>query len=143
MAVPARLGIVTLGVSDLDRSIEFYNALGWEQCDSSIEGEIAWFQTADTYVGLFPYGELAADANFEQPARGSFGGITLAINVETPTMVEEALDEAVAAGATLLKPATEFAFGVSGYFADPDGYPWEVAYNPSFPIDEDGRITIP
>jgi predicted lactoylglutathione lyase len=74
--------------------------------------------------------------------RGSFGGITLAINVETADAVDAALDEAVAAGGTILKPGTELPFGYGGYFADPDGHPWEVCYNPSFPIGPDGRITI-
>jgi hypothetical protein len=56
--------------------------------------------------------------------------------------VDQALEEAVAAGGSLLKPGTELSFGYSGYFADPDGHPWEVAHNPSFPIGADGRITI-
>jgi catechol 2,3-dioxygenase-like lactoylglutathione lyase family enzyme len=140
--VPARMGIVTLGVSDLKRSIAFYRDLGWQRCDSSIDGTISWFRTADGYLGLFPYEELAADARVDAPTRGSFGGMTLAINVETVEGVGVALDAAVGAGGTLLKPATELPFGVSGYFADPDGYVWEVAYNPSFPIADDGRLTI-
>jgi catechol 2,3-dioxygenase-like lactoylglutathione lyase family enzyme len=137
------MGIVTLGVSDLDRSIAFYGALGWERCGSSIDGVISWFRTADAYLGLFPYEELAADAQVADPARGTFDGVTLAINVETVEAVTTALDAAVRAGATLLKPATELPFAVSGYFADPDGYTWEVAFNPSFPIGDDGRLTIP
>jgi catechol 2,3-dioxygenase-like lactoylglutathione lyase family enzyme len=143
MAVPARIGIVTLGVADLDRSIAFYQALGWERCASSIDGEISWFRTADSYLGLFPYEALAEDARISSPARGTFDGITLAMTVERVEDVETVLADAVAVGATLLKPATELPFAVSGYFADPDGYPWEVAYNPSFPIGPDGRITIP
>jgi predicted lactoylglutathione lyase len=134
---------VTLGVADLDRSIAFYRALGWERCASSVEGEISWFRTADSYLGLFPYGDLAEDARVSSPSRGTFDGVTLAINVERVEDVETVLAEAVAAGATLLKPATELPFAVSGYFADVDGYAWEVAYNPSFPIGSDGRITIP
>ena len=83
MTVPARMGIVTLGVSDLARSIAFYEALGWERCASSVEGVICWFRTADSYLGLFPYEELAADAAVASPRRGTFDGVTLAINVET------------------------------------------------------------
>jgi uncharacterized glyoxalase superfamily protein PhnB len=105
--------------------------------------EIAWFRTADTYVGLFGWHDLAADANLTEPSRGTFGGVTLAINVETAEMVDRALDEAVAAGGTLLKPGTKLPFGWGGYFADPDGHAWEVCHNPSFPIGPDGRITIP
>lgn len=144
MGIPARLGIVTLGVSDLDRSAAFYTALGWERCESSIEGTIVWFRTADTNLGLFPYEELAADATIAEPRRGSFDGITLAINVESAEDVGRFLQEAKEAGAGVVKPATKAEWGgTSGYFADPDGYLWEIAHNPSFPIDDDGRLTIP
>jgi uncharacterized protein len=144
MTVPARLSIVTLGVADLARSIAFYEALGWERRSSSIEGAIAWFGTADTHLGLFPWDELAADATLPAEPRARFGGITLAINVATAEEVAPALASAVAAGGTLLKPATVMDWGgTSGYFADPDGHPWEVAHNPSFPIGADGRARIP
>ncbi len=144
MPLPARLSIVTLGVFDLARSIAFYRALGWEQCTSSIEGVIAWFRTADSYLGLFPYRDLAEDAAIPDSPRGPFGGITLAVCVENPEQVATALEDAVKAGATLLKEATKAEWGgTSGYFADPDGYPWEVAHNPSFPIGASGSITIP
>jgi catechol 2,3-dioxygenase-like lactoylglutathione lyase family enzyme len=143
MTIPARLGIVTLGVDDLPRSVAFYEALGWERCASSSEA-IAWFRTADTHLGLFPRHELADDARLPDEPRALFGGITLAINVDWADAVEPALDAAVAAGATLLKPAIETHWGgTSGYFADPDGHPWEVAHNPFFPIDAEGRLRIP
>jgi uncharacterized protein len=142
MTVPARISIVTLGVADVARSVRFYEALGWQRASSSMD-EIAWFRTADSYLGLFGWNDLATDANLVSPTGGSFGGITLAINVETRDDVDAALDDAVAAGATILKPGTELPFGYGGYFADPDGHPWEVCYNPGFPIGDDGRITIP
>jgi uncharacterized protein len=143
MSIPARLGIVTLGVADLARAVAFYQALGWERCASSSD-EIAWFRTADTNVGLFPWHELAADARLPAEPRAPFGGITLAINVESAEVVQPTLDAAVAAGGTLLKPATVMDWGgTSGYFADPDGHPWEVAHNPFFPIAADGRVHIP
>jgi uncharacterized protein len=141
MSIPARMSIVTIGVADVARSVRFYQALGWERCGSSMD-EIAWFRTADSYLGIFGWHDLAADANLLEPTRGSFGGITLAINIESAEAVDAALDEAVAAGGTLLKPGTELPFGYGGYFADPDGHAWEVCYNPSFPIGPDGRITI-
>ena len=143
MTIPARLGLVTLGVADLDRSAAFYRAIGWENASSSIDGVIQWFRTADTNLGLFPYQDLADDAQIASPKRGSFGGITLAINVERPEDVDAAIAAAVEAGGSVLKPGTDAVFGRSGYFADPDGYPWEVAYNPEFPIGDDGRLTIP
>jgi uncharacterized protein len=143
MTIPARLGIVTLGVADLPRSVAFYSALGWERCTSSSEA-IAWFRTADTNVGLFPWHELAEDARLPAEPRVPFGGITLAINVEAAEDVQPSLDAAVAAGGTLLKPATVTDWGgTSGYFADPDGHPWEIAHNPFFPIGQDGRVHIP
>jgi catechol 2,3-dioxygenase-like lactoylglutathione lyase family enzyme len=143
MTIPARLGIVTLGVADLPRSVAFYEALGWERCTSSSEA-IAWFRTADSHIGLFPWHELAEDARLPAEPRARFGGITLAINVESPEAVGVALEAAVAAGATLLKRAIATDWGgTSGYFADPDGHPWEVAHNPFFPIDADGRVRIP
>ena len=143
MTIPARLGLVTLDVADLDRSVAFYRAIGWENASSSIDGVIQWFRTADTNLGLFPYQDLADDAQIASPERGSFGGITLAINVERPEDVDAAIAAAVEAGGSVIKPGTDAVFGRSGYFADPDGYPWEVAYNPEFPIGEDGRLTIP
>ena len=144
MAIPARLGLVTLGVGDLERSVAFYTALGWERCVSSIEGKIVWFRTVDTNLGLFPFEELAGDARIEDPKRGSFDGITLAMNVEAAEDVARYLSEAEAAGASIVKPATLADWGgTSGYFADPDGYLWEIAHNPGFPIADDGRLTIP
>jgi predicted lactoylglutathione lyase len=141
VSIPARLSIVTLGVQDVARSVRFYEAIGWERCASSMN-EIAWFRTADTYIGLFGWRDLAEDAQLFEPTRGSFGGITLAINVESAEIVDAALEEAVAAGATLLKPGTDLPFGYGGYFGDPDGHAWEVCWNRDFPIGPDGRITI-
>jgi uncharacterized protein len=142
MTVPARISIVTIGVADVARSVAFYEALGWERADASM-AEIAWFRTADSWLGIFGADDLAADANLTGASRGSFGGVTLAINVETVEAVDEALGAAARAGGSLLKPGTELPFGYGGFFADPDGHAWEVCYNPSFPIGADGRIEIP
>ena len=141
MSVPARISIVTLGVDDLARSKAFYEALGWELA-SSVGDEICWFRTADTYLGLFGREDLAKDAALRSEPRAEFGGITLAINLESEEAVDTAFAEAVRAGAKILKPAVRGLGRYSGYVADPDGHPWEIAYNPSFPIGEDGRITI-
>jgi uncharacterized protein len=141
MTIPARISIVTIGVADVARSTRFYEAIGWERCSSSLD-EISWFRTADSYLGIFGWHQLAEDAQLFEPSRGSFGGITLAINVETREAVDAALEEAVAAGGSILKPGTDLPYGYSSYFADPDGHPWEVAFIPGFPIGPDGRITI-
>ena len=143
MSIPARISVVTLGVADVARSVAFYSALGWERCASS-QDAIAWFRTAGSYLGVFGADELAHDAALAGSSRGGFGGITLAINVETEEQVSDSLDAAVAAGGSLLKPATRADWGgLSGYFADPDGHPWEVAHNPFFEIDAEGRVHIP
>lgn len=144
MSIPARMSIITLGVDDLERSKAFYEALGWEVVSSSVPGEIFWFRTADTYLGIFGYEALAADGHMK-PGRGDgFNGVTFAINLESDDAVIAAMEEAVAAGATVLKePHMAIFDGLSAYFADPDGYAWEVAHNPHFPIGEDGRTTIP
>ncbi len=141
MAVPARISIVTLGVADVARSVRFYEALGWQRASASMD-EIAWFRTADTWLGIFGWDDLATDANLQGATRGGFGGMTLAINVESADAVDDALAEALAAGGSLLKPGTDLPFGYSAYFADPDGHAWEVCWNPSFPIGSDGRIEI-
>jgi catechol 2,3-dioxygenase-like lactoylglutathione lyase family enzyme len=142
-AIPARLGLVTLGVADLARSIAFYEALGWERAESSMD-EICWFHTADTNLGLFGRQDLADDAGVPNDPPQRYQGFTLAINVETEDEVGAGLQAAVDAGATLVKPATRAEWGgLSGYFADPDGFLWEIAWNPGFPIDEDGRVHIP
>lgn len=143
MSVPGQLNIVTLGVADLPRSVAFYEALGWAKTKSSSE-EIAWFRLAGCYLGLFPYDELAADAQLEASPRHPFGGFTLAINVSSPEEVLAGLTSAESAGAKIVKPATKMDWGgFSGYFADPDGFPWEVCHNPNFPVLEDGTIEIP
>jgi predicted lactoylglutathione lyase len=141
VAVPARISIVTLGVADVARSVRFYEGLGWGRASASMD-EIAWFRTADTWLGIFGWDDLATDANLQGATRGGFGGMTLAINVESADAVDDALAEAVAAGGSLLKPGTDLPFGYGGYFADPDGHAWEVCWNPEFPIGPDGRIEI-
>ncbi len=144
--IAPNLSIVTLGVTDLDRSIRFYSDLGWEQRGDRAQG-IVWFKTAATWLGLFPYDELAADAALEAPPAGSqprYRGITLAINLPTGEAVDAAFACAVAAGGVTVKAAAWLPWGgYAGYFSDPDGHLWELCYNPGFPLDADGRIEIP
>ena len=137
-----RVSIITLGVADLDRSREFYERLGWRRSMAKAEG-IVFFQAGGIAVALFPRIELAQDANIAPDGEG-FSGLSLAYNVRARAEVDSVLEGAVAAGAKILKPAQEaFWGGYSGYFSDPDGFLWEVAWNPSFPIAEDGSIRIP
>ena len=143
MAVPAFMDIVTLGVEDVQRSAAFFEALGWTRCTSS-QDEIVWFSTSGSYLGLFGKADLAEDASVEDEKLGTYRGVTLAINMADHDEVQPMIDEAVTAGATQVKPATKvFWGGTSGYFADLDGYLWEVACNPNFVRGADGRIVIP
>jgi uncharacterized protein len=137
-----RLSIVTLGVMDLEQSRKFYERLGWRKVNAKAEG-IVFFQAGGMALALYPREELAKDANIPAEGQG-FGGITLAYNARSRGEVDAVLDEAKTAGGKILKPAQEaFWGGYSGYFGDPDGFLWEVAWNPFFPIAEDGSIQIP
>ena len=124
-----RISMITLGVSDLERSKSFYrDGLGLPLMDD--EPDIAFFNLNGTWLGLYGRAALAEDAAV--PAEGSgFSGVALAHNVSSEAEVERVLQEAVEAGATLRKPAQKVSWGgYSGYFADPDGHLWEVAHNP-------------
>lgn len=138
----ARISVITLGVSDLPRSRRFYcEGLGWKASSTSSE-HIVFIDMGGIVLGLYPRDLLAADATLS-PGSG-FGGVTLAQNVGSKAEVDAALRVAVEAGATLLKPAADtFWGGYSGYFADPDCHPWEVAYNPFWGLDEAGSVVLP
>jgi catechol 2,3-dioxygenase-like lactoylglutathione lyase family enzyme len=142
--LPPNFSIVTLGVSDLQRSVRFYRDLGWEQRGNTSDG-ITWFKTSGTWVGLFGYDALAEDVGLEvPPEQPSYRGITLAINVGSEDAVDRAFAQVQEVGARIVKPATRADWGgYSGYFADPDGHLWEIAYAPGFAVDENGRIEIP
>lgn len=127
-----RISLITLGVGDLPRSRAFYERLGFAARQESTE-DIAFMGMANGLVlALFPREKLAEDAHANPDSTSSgFPGFTLAHNVASPEEVDAVLAEAVAAGATLQKPGQKvFWGGYSGYFADPDGFFWEVAYNP-------------
>lgn len=141
-----RLTMVTLGVRDLARARKFYEeGLGWTQ-GGGVEGNVAFYQLGGMLLGLYGLEALAEDAQLALPdlqPGHNFGGITLAYNVASPEAVDATLKEAEAAGATLLKPGQEvFWGGYSGYFADPDGHPWEVAHNPFWTLREDGTVSL-
>jgi catechol 2,3-dioxygenase-like lactoylglutathione lyase family enzyme len=136
-----RVSIVTLGVADLNRSREFYERLGWQRSFAKAEG-IVFFQAGGMALALYPRHDLAEDAKISAGGQG-FPGITLAHNTRNRAEVDSVLREAVAAGARIVKPAEEaFWGGYSGYFADPDEFLWEVAWNPGFAIAADGSIRI-
>jgi catechol 2,3-dioxygenase-like lactoylglutathione lyase family enzyme len=120
------LSIVTLGVRDLDRTRRFYEqGLGWAV--GAEEGEWISFKLGDgsSALALYPWEALANDVGVDSKGAG-FRGVTLSYGVGTEGRVGEVLDEAARAGAVIVKPAQRGAGGYSGYFADPDGYLWEV-----------------
>ena len=126
-----KIGLVTLGVADLARSLAFYrDGLGLPTHEYDPEAGVVFFKLDGTWLGLFPRDELAKDARVPDDGRG-FRGITLAHNEPSKEGVDAVFAEALAAGATSIKaPEEVFWGGYSGYFADPDGHLWEVAYNP-------------
>ena len=158
-----RISIVTLGVDDLDRAAAFYAAMGLERHKRFSEG-VAFFQMGGLILALWPREELARDAGKEYrprpiPAvavekvgeRGfvervlpDFSGVALAYNTRSEDEVAEVLATAKGAGGRVLKPAGRAVWGgMQGYFEDTEGNLWEVAHNPDFPIDAEGRISLP
>lgn len=135
-----RISLVTLGVGDLDRARRFYEELGWR--GQQVE-ETVFFQAGGQAVVLWSREKLAADSGIEDDG-GSFGGIALAHNVRTRDEVDEVVGRAEAAGATVTRPPSDtFYGGYAGCFRDPEGHVWEVAWNPGFPLDERGDLTVP
>jgi hypothetical protein len=126
-----RVSLVTLGVKDLARARAFYEALGWTGARQP-DDEVCFFQAGGMVFGLWT-------------ALGGHGapGIELAYNVRSPEEVDAVLAEAQRAGGTIKRPAARAEWGgITGAFADPDGYVWEVAHNPSWTVHENGSVTI-
>ncbi len=137
-----RVSLITLGVADVATSRAFYHRLGWRESSAGNEF-VAFFQAGGMALALYGRESLAKDAGLTDKGSG-FGGITLAHNVRSKTEVDALLAEAERAGGRILVPAEDkFWGGYSGYFADPDGHPWEVAWNPFFPLLEDGSLQLP
>lgn len=127
-----RLSFITLGVSDLERSTRFYkDVLGLPQIDTP--PSVAFFELGKTWLGLYPRDLLAADA--QVPAEGSgFRGFTLSHNVRSPEEVDQLLAYVAARGGRIVTHGHKAEWGgYTGYFADPDDFLWEVAWNPDFP----------
>ena len=143
MSLKPHVSLVTLGVEDLDRSLSFYrDGLGWPVSGASTE-DVAFLRTGGVVISLYPQDKLAEDAHVDEDGVG-FRGVTLAHNVPEREDVDRAIQTAVAAGARLVKPAEDALWGGrSGYFADPDGHLWEVAWNPGFPLRADGYPELP
>ena len=137
-----RLSIVTLGVADVAASRRFYEQMGWKASSVGDE-QIAFFQVGSMVFSLYSLEEMARDLGLESGGSGC-ASIALAYNVRHKEDVDAVLAEAEQAGARLLKAAEEKPWGgYAGYFADPEGYAWEVAWNPGFELREDGSLRLP
>jgi uncharacterized protein len=136
-----RLSLVTLGVRDVARARAFYETLGFKAGRAS-EDAVTFFDAGGVVLALYGRAALAEDATVAN-STSELSGIALAHNARSEADVDAVLAEAVAAGATLIKPAAKaFWGGYSGYFADPDGHLWEVAYNPYFKLGAAGRVEL-
>ncbi|WP_174801067.1 VOC family protein [Martelella limonii] len=145
MTLDRRISLITLGVDDVAEATAFYERLGWKKSSASQES-ITFIGLDGIVLGLFGRSALAEDAGLEgvPDQRPAFSGVTLAYNVNSESAVDETLGFAESCGARIVKPAEKvFWGGYSGYFADPDGHLWEVAFNPFSPLDENGHMTLP
>ena len=134
-----RVSLITLGVSDMQVSADYYRALGWKEVESP-DGVIAFDLIGQT-LGLYPKAALADELGIAVSEIGGFSGLTLAHNVREKSDVAPLLVAAEAAGAKILKPAQDvFWGGHHGYFADPDGHVWEIAWNPFAPLSPEGAF---
>ena len=133
-----RISLITLGVVDLDRAVQFYEALGWSLA-SEVDG-IAAFNVHGSAISLYPWAKIAEDLGISEDELGT-PSTYLAHNVRTPEEVAPLLEAAKAAGASIIKPAQKvFWGGHSGLFRDPDGHMWEVACNPFSPLGPEGEF---
>lgn len=137
----SRLSMITLGVADLQTSTAFYRTVFGVAPNDRNEG-VVFFELPGTWVALYPLDKLAEDISPDlPPERGPFSGVTLAHNARSKEEVTAIFDQARAAGARIAKPPRDtFWGGFSGYFADPDGHYWEVAWGPMFDFAPDGTL---
>jgi uncharacterized protein len=136
-----RVSLVTLGVADVARARQFYEALGW-QTRAEPGADIVFFQAGGMVVALWSRSSLAEDTGV--PDGGAWGGITLAYNARSPGDVDAVLADAAQAGALITRAgAATFWGGYSGVFVDPDGHAWEVAHNPHWTLADDGSVVLP
>jgi len=135
-----RISVITIGVADLKRSRAFYDALGWKVASEDQADQIVAYDLISMTLCLYPLNKLAEDAKVKVQ-RQEYSTITVAYNVRSEEEVDATLEEAVKAGGKLVKPAEKvFWGGYSGYFADPDGNLWEVAFNPFSKLGPEGEF---
>jgi catechol 2,3-dioxygenase-like lactoylglutathione lyase family enzyme len=137
-----KLNLITLGVDDFQRSLDFYEkGLGWKKSKQSMDG-LAMFPLGGITLALHPRHELAEDVTLDyQPSQ--FSGMTISYNAKSEKEVDDVMAQVEALGATIVKPAQKVYWGgYSGYFKDPDGYLFEVAFNPFWPLDENDNLIL-
>jgi predicted lactoylglutathione lyase len=139
-----RISLVTLGVSDLEVSASFYETLGFKRSRGAGNESVVFMPLRGIVLGLFSRTALAEDVGLEDGPADRFGGITLAYNTRSEVEVDVLFEAVVGAGGRALKgPAKAFWGGYSGYVADPDGHPWEIAFNPHWEVSADGAMRLP
>ena len=137
------VNVITLGARDLDRAKQFYaDGLGWPIRVEDDNWVVFTLGEGSTVLALYPWDDLAEDAGVPPEGHG-FRGVTLAYVVRSEERVDAALRDAESAGGQIVKRARRASWGgYSGYFADPDGFRWEVAYNPTWAVDDAGSVTV-
>lgn len=140
--MPPHISMITLGVADIAKATAFYERLGFKKSSDS-QDVVTFFQAGSAVLGLFGRDALKEDAKASGLWTGN-GGMTVAMNCASEAEVDAMMATAEAAGAQILKPAEKtFWGGYGGYFTDLDGHAWEVAHNPLWSLDENGRIDLP
>ncbi|PTT65402.1 VOC family protein [Arthrobacter sp. HMWF013] len=137
-----RVDFISLGVRSVEASRRFYaEGLGWP-IHREIPGDVVFIQVnRGLILSLWDARQMQAEAGVSAP--GPVPCITLSHNLAGTEEVDQVLAEAAAAGATMVAgPITQPWGGYSGYFADPDGFRWEVAYNPTWAVNDDGEVTV-
>jgi predicted lactoylglutathione lyase len=138
----AGITLITLGVADIAKATAFYAALGFVKSKTASQESVSFFRAGGVVLALWGRETQREDANAGALWNGN-GGIVVAQNVASEAEVDAVMATAEAAGARILKPASKtFWGGYNGYFADPDGHLWEVAFNPHWGLEE-GRIDLP
>ncbi|MGC6770423.1 VOC family protein [Enterococcus sp. LJL128] len=141
-----RINLICLGVRDLPKSLKFYKGIGFKTYEKEEQPAIVFFDNQGTKLELYPLKNLAEDINQAAPPEttDSFGGITLAINLKSEQEVDNLMEAVLANGGTIAKQPQKALYweGYSGYFRDPDGYYWEVAYGRNWRFDENEMLII-
>ena len=145
MTMRQKLNLITLGVENLERALNFYEkGLGWKKSDKSVD-DLALFPLGGITLALYPREDLAADVTlpYEPYEPSGFSGLTFSYNTKSENEVDEVLKKVEALGAEIIKPAQKvFWGGYSGYFKDLDGYVFEVAFNPFWEFDENDNLKL-